>query len=100
MKTYIETYQIYFIQNFNDLKVIIETVRAGFGSWAQKVEGFKSKEPNTRNFKRVDWKLGFDELNNANNEFKIEIKQGKTDFVWRNPSSTKSEESSSWVYST
>ena len=80
MKTYIETYQIYFIQNVNDLKVIIETVRAGFGSWAQKV--------------------GFDELNNANNEFKIEIKQGKTDFVWRNPSSTKSEESSSWVYST
>ena len=32
MKTYIETYQIYFIQNFNDLKVIIETVRVGFGS--------------------------------------------------------------------
>ena len=42
----------------------------------------------------MGWKLGFGELDNAHNEFKIEINQRKTGFMQRNPSSAKSEESS------
>ena len=51
------------------------------------------------NFYKVDWKLGFGELENAHNKFNIEIKQRKIGFMRRNPSSAKSEESSSGVYS-
>ena len=47
----------------------------------------------------MGWKPGFNELDNAPNGLKIEIKQRKIGFMWRNPSSAKFEESSSWVYS-
>ena len=54
--------------------IIIIIVRASFGSQTQKVKGLRPKEPNTKNLKRVGWKLGFGELDNAHNGLKIEIK--------------------------
>ena len=79
---------------YHSLQLLI-IVKAGFGSLAHKVTGLRPKEPNAKNLKRVGWKLGFGELDNAHNGLKIEIKYRKTSFIQRNPSSAKFEKSSS-----